>query len=61
MFCIKNLSNRISYLQSITNGVDFLDCFKNRFRKIIVELAVEWLLGPVVVDVVVDGVAAVVE
>ena len=61
MFCIKNLSNRISYLQSITNGVDFLDCFKNRFRKIIVELAVEWLLGRVVVDVVVDGVAAVVE
>ena len=38
----------------------FLDCFKNRFGKI-VELAVEWPLAHDVVDVVVDGVAAVVE
>ena len=38
--CIKNLSNEISYLQIITNGVDFLDCFKNRFGKIIVERVV---------------------
>ena len=38
----------------------FLDCFKNRFGKIIVELAVEGLLG-LVDDVVVDGVAAEVE
>ena len=38
----------------------FLDCFKNRFGKIIVERVVEGLLG-LADDVVVDGVEAAVE